>query len=49
MDVRTRMQKHIDECEALQIPARFAREIESRTWAIDRARATIARWEAMQR
>ena len=47
-NVPARFERHIATCRDLVIPARFAREIESRQWAIERAEAMIARWEGRQ-
>ena len=35
---------HIAEVAALQIPTRFARDIENRAWELDAASRVIARW-----
>jgi hypothetical protein len=48
MDVKSRLQKHIEICKALDIKPRFARDAESRDSAIEYAEKTIARWEDMQ-
>ena len=44
MNVPDRLTPHIAKCEALEIPARFVRDIESCNNAIDRAKAMILRW-----
>lgn len=43
-DVPARLGRHIEACRALEIPARFARDIASRDSAIEYAERTIARW-----
>jgi DNA-binding transcriptional regulator YiaG len=47
-DVPARLGRHIEAVRALQIPPRFARDIEAQAEAIERALKTIARWHAMQ-
>lgn len=48
MDVATRMQRHVDDCRALVIPARFVADEQDRAEAIERAEATVVRWRAAQ-
>ena len=47
MDVRTRLQRHIDKVAGLapSVHARFAGDLAHARAAIEAARATIARWE----
>lgn len=47
MDVAARLAPRIAECKALQIPARFARDIEARRNAVERAEAMSERWAAL--
>jgi hypothetical protein len=48
MDVAMRLAPRISECKALEIPARFGRDQESRTSAIERAEAMVARWSELR-
>lgn len=48
MDVKTRLEKHIANVQALVIPPRFTADIADAAWSIEAARKTIARWEAAQ-
>lgn len=48
MNVPARLNPHIDAVRALQIPARFKRDIENQANAIEYAKKTIERWHAMQ-
>jgi hypothetical protein len=43
-DVGGRLAEQMEKLRALQIPARFVRDIEEREHAIDAAAKTIARW-----
>lgn len=48
MDVAARLAPRIADCQALEIPARFARDVESRASAIQYAEAMVQRWKALQ-
>jgi ankyrin repeat protein len=44
MDVPARLSPLIEKCEALEIPARFPRDIQNCNNAVDRGKAAILRW-----
>jgi hypothetical protein len=48
MDVAAHLGPRIADCQALQIPPRFAKDIENRAFAIERAEAMVVRWRALQ-
>lgn len=48
MDVAAHLGPRIADCKGLQIPPRFAKDIENRAFAIERAEAMVARWRGLQ-
>jgi hypothetical protein len=48
MDVPAILAPRIAECKALQIPVRFAKDIEDQAHAIERAEAMAERWQGLQ-
>lgn len=47
MNVAARLAPRIAGCKALQIPARFAQDIDARRNAVERAEAMSERWAAL--